>query len=197
MKNIFWGFCFLLLFCGILPVHGQTPAQIDVTGIEVYRDSGHPAFNTITVNNLPPGLESPLMGRDGVTIYGLEHNCRCFLGHSFKTDLFPNYEQSRSIVGFYLSGPGGQQYRVKFTIFGTSPDLILSPRIPLKKRIFTVSVTSKITGKMEIFYNENTLVAIDEDVDLTGTIKAEFWQNRFPNERRSFDFRNFTMSYSK
>ena len=176
----------------------QTPAQIDVTSITVYRARDTDATFTLTATNLPAPFQSPLTGIGEANIAPMNWCSPCYLGDVFRTDFSPAMEPLRYFNGFRLSGSSDNK-RVKFTVTGTSADIVLSPRIPLKKRSPVLTVAARIVGKIEIF-DQNTLVAVDDVVDLNGVLKAEFTNYRTSNPiqtRRAFDFKNFTFTYSQ
>jgi hypothetical protein len=194
MKNTFFGIFTLIALCVSSNIFAQTPAQIDVTSITIHRVSNIDAYFTVTANGLPATYESPLTGRGEALNMQMERCSPCDLGAIFPTDYVSGLNPPRFINGFNIGGSDNK--RVKFTVTGTSPDIILSPRIRLKNRSPILTVPARITGKIEIF-NQNTLVAVDNDVDLAGTLKAEFVAYRGVNLRRFFDFKSFTFTYSQ
>ena len=197
MKKLFY-VCFLSFTLFSLNLFAQTLVQIDVTSITINRIANADTSFTVTATNLPASYQSPLTGTGEALIDPMDRCFPCFLGDVFKTDYISGMNPPRFVSGFNISGSSDNK-RVKFTVIGTSPDIVLSPRIPLKKRFTVLTIAARIIGKVEIF-DQNTLVAVDENVDLNGVLKAEFSSYRISNPirtRRAFDFKSFTFIYSR
>lgn len=152
----------------------------------------------MSANGLPAPFQSPLTGNGGGILNTLE-SCRpCYLGSSFLTG-FGWDPGANFINGFQIGGFTGDSKQVRFYLTSASPRVALNPLLRIKNRIVSLTAPAEIHGKIEI-YDGNRLVAYDDDVSLTGTLKAEFSQYRAysPNgDRRGFDFRNVTYSYSQ
>ena len=172
----------------------QTPVSINVTSLTINKPYILMPQMAMAVEGLPAPLQSPITGYGGGLIFSLE-GCRpCFLGATFST----SFNSESSFYGFNISGYGDNK-RVKFTLTSNSPAVTLPPSLRLKNRFVSRTVPAVIKGKIEI-YEGNTLLAIDDEVDLSGTVTAEFVQYRLISsgiERRGFDFRSVVLSYSE
>ena len=196
MKKILFFRAFLYLLVShmtVIAAFSQNAVQIDVTSLTISKPYISSAQITLTANNLPQPYQSPLTGNGGGVLFSLE-GCRpCYLGASLPTSF--GWDAGNFFSGFNISGYGNDKL-VRFYLTGTSPPASLSPAIRLKDRDVTLTGAANILGKLEI-YAGNTLIAYDNEVNLTGVFKAEFGQYRTTNSRRAFDFRSVEFSYSQ
>lgn len=192
MKKIIAIVAFVLFISAA--VFAQSPVAIDVTSVTITRQNIS-AYFSMTATGLPEPFQSPLQGGGDAYFPSIVNCGPCYLGTVFPTN-FIN-DGSNYVNGFR---PGyGQNIYVKFSASGTSPNVILYPTIPLKKNPVAITKEAKTKGKIEIF-NGATLLAYDNDVDLVGTLKAQFLNYRLSNlngTRRVFEFRNIAFSYSQ
>lgn len=84
---------------------------------------------------------------------------------------------------------------------GTSDDLVLNPRLSRKKNPLVMKGQAMIQGKIEVM-NNGIVVAVDNDVNLSGSYTAEVWNYLLWNTvtqsyRRAFDYKGITFSYAQ
>lgn len=176
-------------------IFAQTPAQIDVTSLTVTKGKNPEASFSITATGLPAPYQSPLSSYGSAVLLQLENSSPSRVGDIFRTS-FPG--GGNSISHFYLGGSQSSRY-VKFTLIGTSSEIVIYPTILRKKQRVILTVPASVKGKIEIF-DGNTLIAVDDDVDLNGTLKVNYVQyllNTTSGQRRAFDFTSFTFSYTQ
>jgi hypothetical protein len=199
-KSTLFAFCFFVF--ASVTVFTQTPVQIDVTSLtfSLSRDSQPGAFFSMEATGLPAPFSSPLTGRGEALFYQLEECTAGRIGGTFSTSFGSETGTSQFVSGFYPSGTTGNT-RVRFTLIGTSSDLVLNPRLSQKKNPVTLRGQTTIIGKIEIL-DQGGVVAIDNDVNLSGSVSSEFWNYRAwssttQSYRRAFDYKSISFTYSR
>lgn len=179
----------------------QTPVPFGVTAITVTKQStgNQDGFYVMYATSLPAPFKSPVTGW-GETLLMEFENCRpCFLRSTFLTS-FGSDGPPRFVAGFYPNGSNGNT-RVRFIMAGTSDDLVLNPRLSRKKNPLVMKGQAMIQGKIEVM-NNGIVVAVDNDVNLSGSYTAEVWNYLLWNTvtqsyRRAFDYKGITFSYAQ
>lgn len=184
----------LLALVSILIINSAVPAQnaveINVTSLAFSKEYLRNPFVRLTADGLPAPYQSPLSSWGSGAIGALENCNPCELGDSLPTSI------DQTTAGFWGFNLGGEK-RLVLRIAGTSPDIVLSPRIRSKAKTFSLTVPAQLVGKIEI-YDGATLIAYDNEVNFTGTLVVDFVQYRMAlgnSDRRGFGFRKLTFSY--
>jgi hypothetical protein len=177
----------------------QNPVEIDVTAITVNRQSLNASL-TMTATGLPAPFQSPMSGSGEVLMWPLEGLTAGRLGESYPTSFGWESNGRNFVSGFYPNGSNGNT-RVNFFLTGTSDDIVLSPRVPRKKKPAVFISPARIVGKIEILV-QGRIVAVDHDVNLSGTVTTELWNYLAwsyltSTYRRGFDFKSITFSYAQ
>ncbi len=191
MKKLIGIFVFALIFW--TTSFAQNPVPIEVTALTINKPNLLSGQYTISATGLPQPFSSPLEGNSNAIFYALESCSPCYLGTSF-------------IIGGGISNqfrPNGspESVYVRITLTGNPSTIILAPTIRLRDNPVVIKKVSSVKGKIEVFDNYGaTLIAYDNDVELSGNIETEFFNYRFQTlnaTRRIFDFRRILMSYSQ
>lgn len=198
MKKVLVFQIFLLVVIvsvSVRTIFSQKPVPIDVTSLTISKPYILSSQIVMTATGLPTPYQSPLSGNGGGAIYSLE-GCRpCFLSSILDTGF---NSDANYFYGFNIAGYGNDK-QVRFHLRNISSPVVLAPTIRLKYSTVFLNAPANIQGKLEIF-DGNTLIAFDNDVQLTGTLKAEFsqfWMTTSNGYRRAFDFRKIVYSYSQ
>jgi hypothetical protein len=181
---------FAVLIFVSLVARAQTPVEIDVTSLTISKVYLQRPYASLSATGLPAPFESAVAGWGNGTIAPLEYCNPCLLGDSLAT----TFNQNTAFWSFSLGG----EKSLRLYLTGTSPDVVLAPRIRLKNKNFSLDVPAEAVGKVSI-YDGSTLLAYDDEVNLSGTLTTEFLQYRLPGvnyDRRGFGFRKLTFSYT-
>lgn len=179
----------------------QTPAQIDVTSLTVRKTAfSIEAVFSMSATGLPAPYQSPIRDNGSAGLRPLEYSDHARVGDVFKTSFNSGYGSGNYLNTLYLGGGSASDKYVKFTLTGVSPDIALFPTILRKKQLVIFTVPATVKGKIEIIESNTKVIAVDEDVNLKGTLQVDFVQyllNTTSGQRRSFDFKSFTFSYAQ
>lgn len=179
----------------------QTPVPIDVSSITITKQStGNPdGFFVMQATGLPAPFTSPVTGWGEALFMGLENCQPCFLRSAFITN-FGSDGPPNFVSGFYPNGSSGNT-RVRFIMTGSSDDIVLHPRLSRKKNPIVIKSQANVQGKIEVLIN-GVVVAVDHDVNLSGSYSAElwnylFWSTTTQTYRRIFGYKSIAFSYTQ
>ncbi len=192
-KKCLFIFCILLLIT--IKPFAQTVVNADITDLRIYRDK----FNgTITMNatNLPASFSSNMSGPSETLFWQIEQCNPCSLGSTFSTSFQWNFSLTENwVYSLYPNGTNGDT-QVRFRLNGISKSIVLSPQILRRRNPVIFNSKASVNGSAEFWYR-GQMVAVDNDINLSGTVKTNFFQYTDSNGRRKFDYKDITFSYAK
>ncbi len=183
----------------------QTPVSIDVTSLTftIRGDQPSGAAFVMEATGLPAAFPSPVSGLGEALFAPIEGCTACRLGDSFPTNFsnfFPQPSAPNWVHQYYPGGVAGNKV-VRLTLIGTSADIVLYPTLSRKKSPSVLKGPAHIKGRVELSIS-GIVVAVDDDVDLSGSFKVEFSQYLkdvccMGDTRRGFDYKSISFSYSQ
>ncbi len=173
----------LFLICSAnSTVSAQTnPEQIDVKSLRIVHYANIESFATITWLN------------SAQTFSSLDERTGYQLAFMNTVIYFPATLNSNGFGSSVSVGFSGSDFRARFYVTSAdSSPIVLRPTILRKKEVVKISGTTDVRGRVEVV-DQRTLpyrvIAVDNDVRLTGNYTAEFTQGR-PRAQRSVRYQS-------
>lgn len=179
----------LLVAASALISAAQTPEQIDVKFMEFSKvgSSGATSFKMTAADSAQNTLNYQSADSAALGIIQFSTACPCYVPGVYNTNIFPAQ---------IIAGLGETAGRIRFYITSSvSSPIFLNQRVLSKKKDFLMNGTTELRGRIEVRNNADNIVAVDNDVVLTGSYSVLYWKPYLmPSGRKATDFKSLVYS---
>lgn len=190
MKHIFIIGGFILLFCSNL--FSQEVIDVKTMIISQNAGTGTTSFNLTTANSSNQQVVYSSGDSSALSTYAAFDCNPCNLSSILSTNGFGK-------GGFRANlGQNSGQVIVTFSNPPSSDNIVLRPTLTRRKNSLQFQGSTQLSiSKIEVTNMNGQVIAIDNDVILTGAFTANFWQNGSAYSRRTFGFQNITFAFDE
>ena len=168
----------IFVFGVVSPVLASSPEQIDVRTLSAsYSANSSDAYFQISAQR-QNGLQISYGGPGNLRLMQLSSCYPCQMPSTFDSNGFQSGFQFRW-------GPDRVAYF--YADYSVSDTIGVSPRENTKLRSIEVAGRTTIHGRLEI-RDQNTTIAVDNDVTLIGQYRSLFWPTALTSARRAIQF---------